>query len=131
MTAPLSAEQLAGIQWRHERIDERYPPRDPDARDAHEDRGLLLAELALVRAERLTLARYVAYEADPTGETLPDLTYGEARDAIDIAAKLVKCADETDHMVDVRAMNEADAQREEERRQSDEAPWLDAEESDQ
>lgn len=101
MTAPLSAEQLAVIKARHAIVDARYPSRDPDARDAHEDRATLLAhvdhltaELARVRADRLALARHAVHVADPTGETLPDLTYGEAREAIGLARRIV--AEESD-----------------------------------
>jgi hypothetical protein len=60
---------------------------------AHSAVGELLAALDEARAQLRVLARYVAHEADATGETLPDLTNGEAREAIDLARKLVEADD--------------------------------------
>lgn len=60
---------------------------------ARGDVATLLAALGEARAQLRVLARYVAHEADATGETLPDLTNGEAREAIDLARELVEADD--------------------------------------
>lgn len=78
----MDAKREAEIRARHAKADERYPSRDAAARDAHEDRGDLLAALDEARAQLRVLARVVTAAFDPHE---PPVTRAEKEAAVAIA----------------------------------------------